>query len=220
MTKKYNEIEIKDNMKVESEEPVVAEVSERPELTKVVAVQPKKIKKGLFNRLITGIVGPDGIPGIGAYVNEEIIKPAVKNIIVDAVTSGINMIMYGEKGGSSRGRGSNYGRRESHRPTINYSDRYQNSQSEPRERIVSRAKLDFDEYVMEDRHEASNVLVSLCENAERYGNVSIADYYDLIGVTPKFTDNNHGWDYDTISRATVIPVRGGYMIKFPPVGVL
>jgi hypothetical protein len=223
MGKKYNEIEVKNNMNVETDEnKEVVAPKERPKMEKLVDIQPKKVKRGLFGRLVAGIVGPEGIPSIGAYVNDEIIKPAIKNIIVDAVTSGINMVMYGDRGTPSRGRHSSHsGRREPYRPSTNYNTRYSNSQPEPRDRVISRTpRHGVTEYVIEDRYDAAHVLTSLTEYADKYDTVSIAEYYDLIGVDTKFTDNSYGWTIDTIVDARIVPVRGGYVIKFPPVEVL
>lgn len=227
MSKKYNEIEAKNNMKIEDvNEEEVTTPKEKKELKSVLTVTPTKVKRSLLNRLITGVVGPDGLPGIGAYVNDEIVKPAIKNIIVDAVTSGINMVMYGEKGGPNRGgRPNNYsgGRSSGYRPNTNYGSNYRSSSADPvqPERLVTRAsKHGVEEYVIADRYDAAHVLTTLTENADMYVSVSVADYYDLIGVPTQYTDNNHGWTLDSISRASVIPVRGGYVIKFPPVEVI
>jgi hypothetical protein len=163
-------------------------------------------------------MGPEGLPGIGAYVNDEIIKPAVKNIIVDAVTSGINMVMYGEKS-PGRGRG-NGGGREPYRPQRNYAHDYKGSTREPQERKARPARHGVDEYILDDRNEAANVLTSLVEYADRYDKVSIADYYEAIGVISEYTDHNYGWTIDSITHATIMPVRGGYIIKFPAVEVI
>lgn len=220
MTKKYNEIEVKDNMKVTVEAEVEAP-KEKKEFKQIVATQPTKVKKSLMGRLVSGIVGPDGIPSIGTYVNEEIIKPAIKNIIVDAVTSGINMIMYGEKGGPVRGRHGSVSRPGGHRPITNYNTISRNDHA-PSERLVARpiGRQGVDDYKIVDRQDASEILVALTEAADMYDSVSVADYYDMIGVESKFTDNNYGWTIDSITRATIVPVRGGYIIKFPPVEVI
>jgi len=230
MAKKYNEIEVKDNMKVEQDnnQEEVVTPKEKKQLDKVITTQPKKVKRSLIGRLITGVVGPEGLPGIGAYVNEEIVKPAIKNIIVDAVTSGINMVMYGEKGGPSRGRQSSYSGSRNYRPNTNYSSNYSNynrsgsnQEQAPQERYAARtARAGVEEYIIGDRHDASQVLVSLTEYADRYDSVSVADYYDLIGAQSKYTDNNIGWTIDSITRASIMPVRGGYVIKFPPTEVI
>lgn len=219
MVKKYNEIEAKDNMQVgvdDNEE--VVEHQEKKEVKRIVTVEPKKVKRNLLSRLVTGIMGPEGLPGIGAYVNDEIIKPAIKNIIVDAVTSGINMVMYGEKN-PNRGRGG-YSNREPYRPATNYSNRYGNSRPELEERKARPARYGVYDYKIDDRYEAANVLTSLTEYADRYDKVSIADYYEAIGVNSEYTDHNYGWTIDSITRASIIPVQGGYIIKFPPVEVI
>jgi hypothetical protein len=222
MVKKYNEIEAKDNMKVDTDSnDDVAVSKERKEMQKIVTVEPKKVKRSLFGRLITGIVGPDGLPGIGAYVNDEIVKPAIKNIIVDAVTSGINMVMYGERNNNyNRGRQNHSGRREPYRPSVNYADNYKGSNRQPDERRVRPARYGVEDYIIDDRHDASHVLTSLVEQADRYDTCSIADYYELIGAESKFTDHSYGWTIDSITHATILPVRGGYIIKFPPVEVI
>lgn len=216
---KYHEIKVKDNMKIDNNEEEASKPIEKKPLTKLVDAQPKKRKRSLFGRLASGVLGPEGLPGIGSYVSEEIIVPAIKNIIVDAVTSGINMVMFGERGGPSRHH--SYSRqRTTYRPNTNYTSRYTSSSPEPADRRVRPAKYGVEEYVIEDRFDAAHVLTTLTENADMYGTVSVADYYDLIGVPSQYTDNQYGWTIDSISRASILPVRGGYIIKFPPVEVI
>lgn len=222
MSKKYNKIEVKDNMKVDSNQEETL-VKDKPEFKSVVSASPKKVKRGLISRLISGVAGPDGLPGIGSYVNDEIIKPAIKNIIVDAVTSGINMVMYGEKGGPNRARHTQYSgsRGGAYRPNTNYGSNYRSSAPAEVERPVTRSpRVGVEEYVIADRYDASHVLMTLTESADRYDTVSVADYYDLIGVPSQYTDNNLGWGIDAITKAVIIPHQGGYIIKFPPVEVI
>lgn len=220
MGNKYNEVKVKEHAR--EEEVQEAElVGEKKDLNKVVSATPKKVKKGLLSRLVSGVVGPDGAPSIGAYVNNEIIVPAFKNIVVDAVTSGINMLMYGE----SRGRGgANYGYRPGppttyNRPSTNYNNHYQGAPQQYDDRRVARPNFNgLPEFLIEDRYDAAQVLTAMTEHADMYGTVSIADYYDLIGVeSTKYTDNNYGWSLEGISRATIVPTRGGFIIRFPQV---
>ena len=44
-----------------------------------------------------------------------------------------------------------------------------------------------------------------------YGLVSVADFYDLVGVSGNYTDNKYGWT--DIRGATTVRVGDGYMIK-------
>lgn len=232
MSKKdYNKIEVKDNMVIKNEQQESETINlaeKKKQLTKVVDTPPKKVKHSLVSRLVSGILGPEGLPGIGSYVNDEIIKPAIKNIIFDAITSAASMAMFGDKNGH-RGNGrSGYStgsgaRRTYEKPTTNYGNRYGTSQHSqaPADRTISRTKRHgVEEYVIEDRFDAAHVLTTLTEQADRYDSVSVADYYDLIGVDTTYTDNTYGWTIDTITRASIVPVRGGYVIKFPPVEVV
>ena len=222
MAKKYNEIEAKDNMKIEDKVDDVAG-TEKEKVKKIVSAEPKKVKRGLLSRLATGVLGPEGVQGIGQYVGDEIIKPAIKNIIVDAVTSGINMVMYGEKGGPRSGQGyrpTNYQSPSQYRPNTNYTSRYTSQQAQPVEPRPRNTRYGVQEFLIGDRHDATNVLASLIEYADNYNAVSVADYYDMIGVHSEFTDNSYGWTMDSITRASVVPVRGGFVIKFPPVEVI
>lgn len=219
--KKYNKIET--TVKVNIEDESTEQVDTKRTLEKVVTVQPQKVKRGLVSRLISGVLGPEGVSGIGEYVNDEIVKPAIKNIIVDAVTSGINMIMYGERGGVSRGYrgGQSRGYQGGVQPRTNYNSRYTQHQPDPvQPREVSRTRHGVEEYLITDRADAAHVLVQLTENADVYGTVSVADYYDLIGVPSVYTDNQYGWSHDLITRATITPVRQGYVIRFPQVEVI
>ena len=230
MVKKYNEIEAKNNMEVNTDEDRNEETvtpKEKKQLDRLVTVQPQKVKRSLLGRLVTGVMGPEGLPSIGAYVNEEIIKPAIKNLIFDTITSAASKAMFGDKGGPNRGGGYNRysgGSSSSYRPATNYSNRYSNSsRPEPQheERRVRPTRYGVEDYIIEDRFDASNVLTTLTEAADKYDSVSIADYYDIIGVpATQYTDNTYGWTIDAITHATIQPVRGGYIIKFPPVEVI
>lgn len=220
MTKDYNKVPVKDNMKVEAEaveQETGTPKEEKPKMKKVVQVQPTKVKKSLFSRFIKGIVGPEGLSGIGTQVNEEIIIPAVKNIIFDAITSGVSRALHMDYR-QARGGHTPYNRPPVNTRT-NYQGRYE--QREPEERKVApRTRYGVEEYRIPDRYDASHVLTTLTENADRYDVTSIADYYELIGVPAQHTDHNYGWTIDSITKATIVPVSGGYIIKFPPVEVI
>lgn len=206
-------------MKVDSSEEEVIDKKERKPLEQIIDKKPTKVKRSLFGRLAKGVLGEEGLPSIGAYVAEEIIVPAIKNIVYDSITSGLGRALFkdGKHGGHSYGR-----RGGSYKPNTNYSSQYRSGRPEPAEpRVVRSTRNAVEDYKIEDRNDATYILTSLVEHADKYDSVSVADYYDLIGVEAhQFTDNNHGWTYDTITRATILPVRGGYIIKFPPVEVI
>ena len=215
---KYHKIEPQDNMKVGQEE--VAAVEERPKMTRILDVEPKKPKRGLFSRLMHGAFGPDGFKRIGEYIGKDIVMPAIKNIIADSITSGINMALFGEnKPSRNIGRGYDYGR--TYAPKTDYASRYGAPQPSAQPQAPSYRGYNYVvEYVIEDRMKAAEILSIMKENADKYGSVSVADYYEMLGIGTEFTDHNWGWGLGAISRTTIMPTRGGYIIKFPPLEVL
>lgn len=228
MAKDYNKIEAKNNMKIEKEEEIVKEANEKKEpLKKVVSVQPKKVKKGLLNRLVTGVLGPDGLPSIGTYVADEIIIPAIKNLVYDTIVSGASRLVYRDKGIPGRPGQPIHRHPQQYTQYNNINRTHSNVQpsqhhqhQNPANNRVVGVRYGVNEYIIPDRLEASHVLTSITENAHNYGSSSVADYYDLIGVPSEYTDNQYGWTSESIVRATIMPVRGGYVIKFPPVEVI
>jgi len=215
----YNKIE---NNQVPPAKKDTQEVSTTPDKKikkQVVTNGVKKRKKGVLERLVVGMLGPDGLPAIGSYLGKEIVLPAIKNIIVDSITSGINMAMFGDGNRSS----TPHSRTPVNHQT-NYASRYTPSTTQTQYSVPTAprpAKSQVVDYLMPTRDEAILVLNTLRENAERFGSVSVADYYDAIGVDSSYTDNSYGWDAaGIVGHTTIIGTRGGYIIKFPPVMVL
>lgn len=69
------------------------------------------------------------------------------------------------------------------------------------------------------RREAEAVAQVLDELCTGDGVASIADYYNLIALTPVFTDNKYGWK--TLDGTAVERVRdGGYKLVLPPIVAL
>ena len=66
----------------------------------------------------------------------------------------------------------------------------------------------------ETKDEAYNVLKGLEELIDEYDQASIADFYNLCGITGKFTDHKWGWTDLTGSRV-VRAYGGGYEVELP-----
>ena len=76
-----------------------------------------------------------------------------------------------------------------------------------------RARHDFDEIVLDSRAEAAEVIDTLTEVVSRYGEVSVADLYTMVGIRPNHTDEKWGWV--ELGDADVARVRGGYLLDLP-----
>lgn len=224
MTTEYDKIK-KDIPNPVTEEEVQETSLEKRPLQKVVKKVPKQHKKGLMERLVIGMLGPDGLPAIGRRLGEDIIMPAVKNIIVDAFTSGINMAIFGndeQRRNDSRSYNGpstsywNQSQRSNYAPRTNYQAGPSHAQ-QPAPRRTGRGRY-VPDYPLPDRREAMDVLEGLRDQIQQYGNATIADYYDLIGIEPNHTDNDYGWD--DLRHTRVISTSKGYIIQFPAVEVI
>lgn len=222
MTTEYSQV------KQEQKEPTkeIETSEEKPKMEKVIDGKVTKHKKGLMERLVIGMLGPDGLPSITNHVSKEIIMPAIKNIIVDSVTSGVNMFMFGDRGNDSTPRSGGYvGPSSGYRPKTNYGGTYQQKTNYGRPTthtapVTKRPRGNhIPDYSLETRNDALVVLDSMIDSARTYGQISVSDYYDLIGVETEFTDNDWGWLAEDLELAVIKPSRGarGFIVSLPPV---
>lgn len=187
-----------------SKEKAAAAAKTEKKVEKVVNGTVKTKKKSEMNKLKDLFISEDAA-NVKSYILMDVLVPAVKKAISDIVTDGVSMILFGTTGNrSSRGNSSfisydKFSRREDDR-------RYGSART--------RSGYNFDDIYLESRGEAEEVLSRMDELIDMYGVVSVADLYDLVGITGNYTDNKYGWT--NIRNAE--PVRamgGGYMLKLP-----
>jgi len=131
-----------------------------------------------------------------------VIKPVVKKAISDIVVNGIDMILYGEAGHTKKSNGT--------KPS--YRSYYESNNSN--RATIRRTAYSFDDIVMDNRADAEEVLDSMLATIDKYGIVSVADMYDLVGITGNYTDNKYGWT-DLRSARIERERDGGYTINLP-----
>lgn len=171
---------------------------------KVVKGGVKTKKKSSVTKFAETFISED-VGNVKQYVIADIIIPAIKNAILDTITDSANMIFGGA-------------RRRSNTPAsrVSYGSFYNDprqSQRRLEERTI-KPRYTYDQYTFDYRNDAMDVLSTLREALDMYGQVTVADFYDAIGVTGEFTDNDYGWI--NLSTAEVVrAMGGGYIIKFP-----
>jgi hypothetical protein len=147
------------------------------------------------------------------YAVMEVLLPAARDMVWETGSEYLRSLMFGE----SRRRGSSP---PPSGPTgyVNYA-RYSHNMGGPRtgpQRALSRqarSQHDFDELVLDDRVEAEAVIDRLFDIVERYDSATVADLYELVGLTPTHTDNRWGWT--DLHGAGVSRIRGGYLLDLP-----
>ena len=184
-----------------------AELVPEKKVEKVISGTAKSKKKSEIRKFTDVFVSED-MDSVKSYIVMDVLVPAIKKAISDIVTNGIDMLLYGESSGSSTVK-KNPASRVSYRS-------YYESQNDRREtRPINRNRVgyDYDDVILDSRGEAESVLTRMDELMETYGLVSVADFYDLVGITCNYTDNKYGWT--DIRNASIVRTRDGYMIKMP-----
>lgn len=82
------------------------------------------------------------------------------------------------------------------------------------------AGYSYDDLIFNTRGDAEIVLEKMFELLNQYRAVSIADMFDLAGVSSPngYTDNKYGWS--DLRDARIVRVNSGYMIDLPRAGQL
>ena len=186
---------------------------EEPKVEKVVTGEVITRKKPLHRRFVETFMGGDA-RGAVDYVVMEVLIPAARDAIADAVSQGVEKIVFGEVKSSRRG-SSRYASTGQTSYTRYSSPTRANSYGRPEPRMSYRARAnhDFKEIVLATRIEAESVLEEMDAHIGRYGSVSVTNLYNLIGITGDYTDSKWGWKD---SRGFDIErVREGYLLDIP-----
>lgn len=151
------------------------------------------------------------------YMVGNVIIPALKEMLVEAASSGFERLVYGDVR-PKRGRNAptsgplgyvSYNRmgpaaRQDDRPPM------------PTNRLSRRARArhDFDDIVIPSRQEAEEVIDRMFDLISKYDSASVADLYELTGLKSDHTDYKWGWT--DLRGAAVGRVRGGgYLLDLP-----
>ena len=182
---------------------------EQPNEKKVQKVVRGKVKTKKKKTSLKDIFISEDAANVKSYVFMDVLVPAVKKAISDIVRDGIDMILYGEA--RSRKSSSN----ASYVSYRSYSDRDRREERRYSDSRV-RSAYSYDDIILENRGEAEDVLTRMDELIDTYGIVSVADMYDLVGISGNYTDNKYGWT--NLRNAEPVRVRDGYMLKLPKPG--
>lgn len=200
--------------------------SRRPPAEPKLAPETKKIervtegeairrKKSLGKRFKETFFGGD-TKGVFEYIMLDVLVPAAKDTITEAASQGVERIMYGEVRSNHR-RGFRSGGSSNYTPYNRYSPvgRASGRDEERRPSISRRARAnhDFDEIILESRVEATEVIDRLFDLVSKYEAATVADLYELVGISGNFQDEKWGWT--DIRGAGVSRVRGGYLLNLP-----
>lgn len=189
------------------------------DVKQVVTGKVVRRKKPLVTRFKETFFSGDGTRGVWGYVMGEVLVPAAKDMIVDATRNGVERAVFGESQRGPRGwrPGNSPGGHTRYdgysRP--NNTPPWRGSQPAPRELSTrGRSQHNFDEIILDSRGEAEQVIDVLVEIVNEYGQATVADLYELVGISAAYTDPKYGWI--NMQGAGVQHIRGGqYLLNLP-----
>lgn len=187
--------------------------SEEKKVQQVVQSEVVRRKKPLGKRFVETFVGGDA-KSVWGFVALDVLVPAAKDMFADAVSQGVERMIFGESRSTSRRTG-----RRPNEPYISY-NRYSGGRrstidNRPRHELSRRARAshDFDEIILATRVEADEVLDRLFDLVSKYESATVADLYDLVGISGSYTDDKWGWL--DLRGAGITRVRNGYLLDLP-----
>ena len=177
-----------------------------PQKEKQKQVASGKVKQqSIFRMILDGLVSEEG-QSLKEYAVKSLIVPMIQRYTSDisrSVADGIvSMITY-------KICGKEISTTQSNLPS--YTMYYNGNRTTVNTNQDRRSFAQSVEY--STRAEAQAVLSALKECIYRYKSASVADMYDLSGITPQATDYSYGWT--DLQSACVIQNGRGYILKMP-----
>ena len=184
-----------------SKEEASREVAPAKKVQQVAAGKPRR--KNEVRKLADAFITED-VHSVKDYIIQEVLLPAAKKAISEMVSSGIDMLLYGEAKSKNRSRNES---------RVSYTKYYERERDYDRGTRTRARGYDYDDIILDTRREAEEVLDRMQDLIDNYGMVSVADLYDLVGINGSYTDNIYGWTH--LRSADVQRVRDGYLLKLP-----
>ena len=204
-----------------TEEGEEAADSGRPKPERITTGDVIQRKKPLGRKFMETFFNGDDIGTVTQYAFGEVMVPALKTMVSDAVREVVERTLFG--GGSGGNRPRTYA---GNRPHTSYNAYYANgsnttynagnSQQRDEPRTMSnrgRATHNFREVIFATRPEATEVLKGLEERIHEYAEAQVDDFYSMTGITGNYQDTQWGWR--DLGRGEIRRVREGYILMLP-----
>lgn len=183
------------------------DVEATKKVEKIVSTPVVVKKKGAGKKFAESFIVED-MSSVGRSIVTDVLIPALQNLVTDAINNGLSMMFGGSVKPSNiqrTGLGSVYNYNGVSSPTR------ANRSTVP---AANRSRHGLDEVLIGTRVEAERVLSYMADLLIDYGQVTVADFYDAVGLGTQFTDHNWGW-IDLSTAKVVHRYRAGWTIDLP-----
>ena len=183
----------------------------RPTVEKVVT-GPVIMKKPGIGRLASEIFTGDDLATAGRYVVTDVIFPAIRKLIYEAITEGGARMLFGEVRKSVPN--NNPGRSS----YVSYGSYYTSPEnrrsSVPQLSQRGKNTMDFGELTFQTKGEVETVISTMAELVDMYERATVADVYSMVGLeNPPYTAQSWGWT--DIRQAGIERKPDGYHLILP-----
>ena len=168
-------------------------------------------KKSEGRKIFDTLFNNNDAKSVGSYILYDVLIPAAKDMLYDAVTGGLSMRLFGTERGYSR---------NPTRPYTNYQGIskqtrvVKNPSREIRRGRTAREKIYNDDIAFTEKYKAYQALDMLLSDIQRTGYATVADLYQYAHIPSDYTDNNYGWT--DLSDVRIRNVGGEYVMILPP----
>lgn len=191
-------------------------VEEEKKVEKVTTGEVIVQKPGLGRRIRNAFVGEDG-RSVATHVFKEVVVPAGRDLVFDAAIDMLGRVLGVENRGVRRvGTGQTaYNTISTLASKVQYSRPgfIQTSAPPEKKTVTTRGRVSVDDIILATRVEAEAVLESMDLLVQRFGRCTVADLFDLVGVTGEWTDEKLGWT--SMQGARPHRVSNGYLLDLP-----
>ena len=152
--------------------------------------------------------------GATQYVFMDVLVPAVKNMVVDAVDVGIKRMVYGDghRSGGSRRYEQNRSRMTYNSP-VNRGSQVRLPDQPPYP--PTRSSRSSSDIILNTREEAELVVSTIIDIIDKYDCASVSDFNTILGLPSAYVDNNWGWT--DLQYVNIKQVREGFLLDMPAV---
>lgn len=193
--------------------PPQAENEKRVEKPVVEGVIVRKAKKSVGRKFSELFFSGETPKSVAENVAKGVLIPAFRDMLFTAGRDALQRVLYpnGSANNSSAWRPGGG-------PVIAY-NRYAQptpaAQPEQRTTVSHQARTmgNFEELIFPSRMHAEQVVDEMLRLLEKFGTVTIGDFFDLAGVSTEFPDRTNGWR--NLQGVVPIPRDGGFILNLP-----
>lgn len=186
----------------------ITEKKEEPKKEKAKAiVKPDAVvstKTPVIKKMANSFI-EEGARDIKNYIVDDVLIPGIKETILNI----LSMAFFGESSDYSR-----RSRRDDRRSYTEYSSYYggRSRRSERSDRRSRRedVKADYKNIILKTREDAEDVVEELYDRIKKNGDVSVAEFLEMVNAPSDFPDNNWGWTDER--DIDIRRVRDGWLI--------